>query len=236
MAQVGGLRKVCNGLAGTANLAASLENRERIEAMVFGLGLLSKRRNERMERVRAVYDLLVAQARHPVFYTDYNVPDTLTGRFDMIVLHAFLFFERLKEEDAQARAFGQDVFDAFIDDMDGSLREMGVGYQAVPKRMKKMGEAFYGRIAAYDKAITSGDKAALTDSLERNIFADVSTDLAPNLAKPAALADYVLHSVHLLHQIPVSALYMAKIAFPDPSEFLPKKDQSNSHEGAPDER
>ena len=121
--------------------------------MVFGLSFLKRRRHGHDLRIRKVYDHLVMQARLPIFYQSYHVADTLSGRFDMIVLHTFLFFHRLKGEDSVAKEFGQEVFDTFFEDMDRSLRELGVGYQAVPKRIKKMGEAFYGRISAYDAAL-----------------------------------------------------------------------------------
>ncbi len=87
------------------------------------------------------------KARLPAFYTDFGVPDTVEGRFDMLVLHLVLLLRRLGQETELRRSFGQDLFDAFCRDLDANLREMGVGDLAVPKRMQRFAEAFYGRQA-----------------------------------------------------------------------------------------
>lgn len=130
-------------------------------------------RNRRNEAIAySLYGAIVAQARQPALYTEFAVPDTLDGRFDMVVLHGFLLFHRLKDESAADRQVGQDVFDIFLKDMDGTLREMGVGDISVPKKLKKMAEAFFGRIRAYDEALLSGDRAKLVDAIERNVFPD----------------------------------------------------------------
>lgn len=195
--------------------------------VAFGLGFWKWAAKGQDPRVRAVYDRLVAQARLPVFYRSYGVADTVSGRFDMIVLHAFLFFQRLKNADGGAKDFGQAVFDAFIEDMDRSLREMGVGYQAVPKRMKKMGEAFYGRVAAYDAALAAGDKTALERALRRNIFPHLEEEAgSPRIA---ALADYVLAGAGALHSRDPARLYAAEFSFPDPVRFL--KDEHDAEDG-----
>ena len=188
--------------------------------MVFGLGFLQRRAKGRDLRIRKVYDHLVLQARLPDFYQSYQVADTVSGRFDMIVLHAFLFFHRLKGEDDIAKEFGQEVFDIFFEDMDRSLRELGVGYQAVPKRIKKMGEAFYGRVSAYDAALDlaldNGDISALSDALHRNIFPD--EDAAPKAA--ASLANYMIESVELLGACKLETLFEADFSLPNPDQFL----------------
>lgn len=128
------------------------------------------RRRERQETIERLYGAIVAQARLPVFYADLAVPDTLEGRFDMIVLHVYLVYRRLAGEADAAREIGQGVFDRFIEDMDASLREMGTGDMAVPKRMRTLGEAFYGRAAAYDAALKAEDNRALAQALWRNVY------------------------------------------------------------------
>ena len=115
---------------------------------------------------RRCYEAIVAAARHPVFYAEWGVADTLDGRFDMITLHIFLVLDRLKGTE---QAFRQQLVDEFFRDMDRSLREMGVGDLSVSKKVRKMAEVFYGRVAAYDKAVTeTGD--ALTAAVSRNVF------------------------------------------------------------------
>ena len=116
-----------------------------------------------------LYGAIVAQARTPALYADFHVPDTLEGRFEMVVLHTALVVRCLGEGDQQGRAIGQEVFDLFCKDMDRSLRDLGVGDLAVPKRMRRMAEAFYGRSAAYDSALAGG-RPELAAALRRIVF------------------------------------------------------------------
>jgi cytochrome b pre-mRNA-processing protein 3 len=117
-----------------------------------------------------LYGAIVAQARAPAFYRGYGVPDTVAGRFDLIVLHLVLLIDRLGRDDGAGRGIGQQLFDIFCRDLDANLREMGVGDLAVPKRMRGFGEAFYGRQAAYLAAFAAADERELEKALERNIF------------------------------------------------------------------
>jgi cytochrome b pre-mRNA-processing protein 3 len=141
---------------------------------------------------RSCYEAIVAAARHPVFYADWGVPDTLDGRFDMISLHAFLVLDRLK---GQEQAFRQGLVDELFADMDRSLREMGVGDLSVGKKVRKMAEVFYGRLAAYDQALGSA-AGELESALSRNIFPD-----APDAPGPHLLAAHVKDQrAHLARQ------------------------------------
>lgn len=169
-----------------------------------------RRRNEAI--AYALYGAIVAQARQPALYADLNVPDTLDGRFDMIVLHAFLLFHRLKGEAADERRIGQDVFNIFLKDMDRSLREMGVSDIGVPKKMKKMAEAFYGRVAAYDSALSAGDRTALADALARNVFPDSGGE-----APVPRLAAYVEAAAAAMAAAPLEAILAGRIDFPAPA-------------------
>ena len=115
--------------------------------------------------ILALYGMIVAQARSPAFYADYGVPDSVQGRFDLIVLHLVLVLARLGRDHkprpgpgrhsgpSRARSLGQTLgqglLDAFCRDLDANLREMGVGDLAVPREMRRFGEASYGRQAAY---------------------------------------------------------------------------------------
>ena len=124
---------------------------------------------------RRCYEAIVAAARHPSFYADWGVADTLDGRFDMIALHAFLVLDRLKGTEP---AFRQELVDELFRDMDRSLREMGVGDISVGKKVRKMAEVFYGRVAAYDKAI-AGPEASLAEVVSRNVFPDGNAGIGP---------------------------------------------------------
>lgn len=117
----------------------------------------------------ALYLRVVEAARQPKFYTDYAVPDTLDGRFDMIALHMFLLTHRLKKENTpEALELFRAVSEVFFADMDRSLREMGSSDTGVGKRVKNMAQAFYGRQLAYQTAV--GDEAAMAEALLNNLY------------------------------------------------------------------
>jgi cytochrome b pre-mRNA-processing protein 3 len=119
-----------------------------------------------------LYAALVQQARLPEFYKDLGIPDTPEGRYEVIVLHAFLLFQRLNTDLERTRALSQRIFDVMFSDLDDALREMGVGDVGVSRRMKSMLESFYGRVGAYESGLASQDDS-LQAALDRNIFAEV---------------------------------------------------------------
>ena len=115
------------------------------------LRLFARQRPE--TNVRAVYEAIVAAARHPRLYADYGVPDTVDGRYDMIILHVIVVLERLKTTGHEGSELSQRLTDYFFADMDRSLREMGVGDLSVGKKVRRMAEVFYGRARAYRSAL-----------------------------------------------------------------------------------
>lgn len=165
------------------------------------------RRDPQENLIRSLYGAIVAQARQPHFYLQHGVPDTVQGRFDMVLLHVFLFTHRLKGESEADRMLGQKLFDLFMRDMDSSLRELGIGDLSVPKKMKTMVSAFYGRTKVYDEAIAAGDRGLLAAALSRNIWA-VDSDL-----RAFPLVEYVLDSVRVLQEQAVSDFSTGAISF-----------------------
>ncbi|HEY2226767.1 MAG TPA: ubiquinol-cytochrome C chaperone family protein [Xanthobacteraceae bacterium] len=181
------------------------------------------RRSPEDHNIASLYGMIVAQARAAPFYRSYGVPDTVNGRFEMIVLHAVLLLRRLKSEPAPLRRLGQGLFERFCQDMDGSLREMGVGDLAVPKKMHKIGEAFYGRQAAYVAALAAPDLASLAAALARNVFgAPSSSELGA-----ARLASYVRAAANQLAAQGGEALGRAELSFPDPEEIAVAREASS---------
>jgi cytochrome b pre-mRNA-processing protein 3 len=130
----------------------------------------------------ALYAAIVAAARQPKFYSEWKVPDTLDGRFDMMVLHVFLVIDRLRAFGAEANELKQALTDRFFAEMDSALREVGVGDLVVGKKVRKMAEAYFGRATAYAKALTEGN-AAMQDALTRNVFAGADASQSSELAK-----------------------------------------------------
>jgi cytochrome b pre-mRNA-processing protein 3 len=105
---------------------------------------------------RRLYAAAVAQARQPAFYARLGAPDTPEGRFELYTLHVVLLLHRLKGQGPRAAETGQALFDTYLRGLDDALRELGVGDLSVGKKMRKLGEAFYGRTKAYDQALEAG--------------------------------------------------------------------------------
>src|SRR5512135_2803202 len=110
---------------------------------------LFKRGPHEAEATR-LYDAIVSQARRPEFYEGGGVPDSIDGRFELIVLHAYLVLRRLRAAGGAGEPLAQALVDVLFADLDASLREMGAGDLGVGKRVKRMATAFYGRIGAYE--------------------------------------------------------------------------------------
>ncbi len=159
------------------------------------LGLLRSliRRDPRRELIAALYKRVAGAARQPGLYGDLGVPDTIEGRFEALSLHMVLALRALRHKPDPASDVARDLTDAFFRDLDASLREMGVGDTSVPKRMKTLAEAFYGRAGVYDAALDSGDEAALAAALGRNVCG--SDGPALELARYALAADNALKPV-----------------------------------------
>jgi cytochrome b pre-mRNA-processing protein 3 len=161
-----------------------------------------------------LYGAIVAQARCAVFYDAYGVPDTVEGRFDLIVLHLVILLDRLDRIDGGGRSLGQKLFDAFCRDLDGNLREMGVGDLAVPREMRRFAEAFYGRRAAYLAALALADDRELEKALARYIFQGAAGD-----GGASRLARYARAAVRQFQSQDDGALLHGKIIYPSPESF-----------------
>ena len=185
------------------------------------------RLNRPNRKIDDLYGAIVAQSRRSAFYVGYGVPDTIDGRFDLIVLHMVLLLARLDREGPSARDLGQNLFDHFCRDLDANLREMGVGDLAVPKRMRQFAEAFYGRQSAYLAALGARNGRELEKALARNIFEGVDG------AGPRRLARYARAVAR--HFVPQDqgALLRGAVDFPDP-EVIPMPEHKASDSTAPD--
>ena len=171
-------------------------------------------RAPRDEAPYALYGALVAQARSPQFYLHTGVPDTVEGRFEMVALHTFLVLRRLRAGGDEGKALGQKVFDILFDDMDQTLREMGVGDLSVGKKIKALASSFYGRINAYEEGLRDADNGLLDAAIGRNIFGGSQ----PSGAHMAALADYVRRTDQTLLVQPLTELMAGRAVFASPPE------------------
>ena len=193
--------------------------------MIFGLF-----RSTPADSTFALYAAIVTEARHGAFYLQYGVPDTVTARFDMIVLHLALVVRRLRSDpaaDVTLPAEGrrkpktttqliQELVDLFFTEMDRSLREMGIGDVAIPKRMMKLIAAWNGRSRVYDEARAAADETALAAALARNVLTD-----AADKSGAAPLARHVLAVAAALATQPLDRLIAGRIDWPDPTLLQP---------------
>jgi cytochrome b pre-mRNA-processing protein 3 len=159
--------------------------------------------------IEAIYGMIVTQAREPLFYRDLGVPDTVNGRFDLLVLHLWMVLRHIRPL-AGGTDLSQALFDRFCDDMDANLREMGVGDLTVPKRMQAFGEAFYGRAAAYDLASSAG-REPLAQALCKNILN------GEGIEKARRLAIYAEAAIAALAGLDEAALLRGAWKFPSPA-------------------
>ena len=173
---------------------------------------LFSRGSDRARRGASIYAAIVAQARRPQFYESFDVPDTIDGRFDLIVLHAGLYLPRLKSVRPEGKALAQAAFDQMFANMEHNLRELGAGDMSVPKKMKGMLAAFYGRATAYDAAIKGGDVGALRDALQRNVYRGAAV-VQPKLD---ALATYVRAAFEALRAADDGTITAGTFAWPAP--------------------
>jgi cytochrome b pre-mRNA-processing protein 3 len=160
----------------------------------------------------ALYAAAADQARLPAFYLSYGVEDSVEGRFEMAALHAYLLLRRLKSAGEDAPRVSRALSDVFFSEMDGALRELGVGDLSVGKKIRAMAEAFYGRIAAYESALAAdGEPGRLASALSRNVYGEENAEAA------ARLADYVRRSIAVLGAQPDNRLLKGIVVFAAPA-------------------
>ena len=119
---------------------------------------------------QALYRAAADKARDPAFYRDAHAPDTVEGRFELYMIHVILLAMRLRGQGRRAAETSQVTFDAFLRGLDDAMREMGVGDLSVGKKMRRLGEAFYGRAKRYSELID--DPAELQAMVRRTLYAD----------------------------------------------------------------
>ena len=120
------------------------------------------------EALRPLWHRVVDIAREPAWYAQGKGADTVPGRFDMIALVLALVMLRMEGDEA-LRAPSARLTELFVDDMDGQLRQSGVGDLVVGKRMGKLMSALAGRIEALRTALAASDAAVLRDAVDRNV-------------------------------------------------------------------
>ena len=120
--------------------------------------------------INDIYQKIVKFSRNKIFYTKYKVPDTIDGRFDMLVLITILVVFRLSKIKDEGVELSQKIFDTIFKDLDFSLRELGAGDVSVANNMKKLISAYMGRQKIYINAFENNDQNSLALAFKNNIF------------------------------------------------------------------
>lgn len=133
------------------------------------------RRDEGRDALIPLYNAVVAEARNPVWYLDGKLPDTVDHRFEMVAALTALAILRLDRAGDAGKVGAVMLTELFVDDMDGQLRQEGIGDIVVGKHIGKMMSALGGRIAAYRDGL---DGKGLADALVRNLYRGEGPEVA----------------------------------------------------------
>lgn len=164
---------------------------------------------------RSLYASAVAQARSPRLYGagegELAAPDTAEGRFEVYSLHVVLLLDRLRGHGAAAAEVSQTLFDTYVQALDHALREMGVGDLSVGKKMRKLGEAFYGRAKSYEAAFAVfPETQPLAELVARTIYAGAAQD------RVDAMVGYVRKQRDALSIQPLEGLAAGRVSWVKP--------------------
>lgn len=159
-------------------------------------------RKDPREIARPAYDRIVAIGRDPYWYLDGKVEDSVDGRFEAVTMVLAAVLLRLENDDAdpQVRQFSVFLAELFVDDMDGQLRQNGVGDLVVGKHIGKMMSALGGRLGAYREALASGNGPQLDQALRRNLYRDAAVEDAA----VSATADHLARLYAQLRAMPAA--------------------------------
>lgn len=147
------------------------------------MSLISRLRGKRSyprEAVRPLWHRVVEIAREQDWYARCGVADTVAGRFDAVTLVLALVMLRMERDKASDDTLIEPsvrLTELFVQDMDGQLRQSGVGDLVVGKHMGKLMSVVGGRIGAMRDAMAR-DEAALVAALERNVTLREGADKA----------------------------------------------------------
>lgn len=166
------------------------------------MGWLAKILGRREEEALPLYTAVVDRARTPHWYLDGQVPDSVDGRFDMIAAILGFVVLRLEQEPAGAETSAL-LTERFVDDMDGQLREIGIGDVVVGKHIGKMMGMLGGRLGAYRAGLSeAGPANGIDGALVRNLYRGI----APEPAALAHVRDHLLAFRGTLAATPIADL------------------------------
>lgn len=158
-----------------------------------------------------LYGSIVTQARSPAFYSLERIPDTTNGRYEVLTMHLGLVLAALADVEGADGPLGRGLTEAFVTDMDDSMRELAIGDMAVPRKVKKAAAGLMERTLAYKHALATADEAALATTLAGYL------DLETTDPAAVALTAYARDTARDLASPQQRAhIQSGKLAFPAP--------------------
>ena len=171
-----------------------------------------KTMTDRRQTARSLYGSIVTQAREPVFYAAWGVPDTVQGRFEMIALHLVLVLRRLAAEGRAGERLARALTEAFVVDLDDAMREMTFGDLAVPREVKRAAAALFDRHRAYLAALGAADDSTLAHAIGTQLaYLGAGAGLDAH-----AIAVYVRRCASALDGEPAAPILGGGVAWPPP--------------------
>ncbi len=170
-----------------------------------------KNRAEKRQRAENIYMLSANHARHPLFFQDYQVPDSITGRYELLCIHVYLLLERLRCEE-RYRDLSQQLTEILVKEIERAYRDSGFQDLSIPKNIKKLIAGFYERTNAYKNGVRQNSAEKLANSVNEYVYAG-QLDVNQNAYK---LSIYMLAAHTHLNSVAVTDIYEANFAFISP--------------------
>ena len=203
-------------LASRRRLYPSLRDQPKASQMLAWL----KKNRARRQTARFLYGSIVTAARNPLFYACWGTPDTVQGRFELLVLHMVLVQHRLLSEGDDGRRLARTVSEAFVTDMDDQMREMTFGDLSVPREIRGAAAALFDRWQSYRRALSVPDEAALSQAIAANFaYLNAGGGLAAE-----RLAAYLRRAAVALAAQPAAQVLAGRLAWPDLSSSAPDRE------------
>ena len=180
----------------------------------------NKKNKDLIKLSRVLYKLIVEQARTKAFYINLKVPDTIDGRFELVVLHFFLLERRLDKKIKKDQLIYKELLEIMYKDFDMSLREMGVGDLSVKKKIYHITEAFSGRLFAYREFSKKNNINEIRATIKRNIYGTIK-NIDEKYIK--ILKAYIFDSMDYLDKIKIDKVSENSAIFLDLNRYIINK-------------
>ena len=182
--------------------------------MIFNSYLMTDQ--QKKNTVDIFYQKIIDISRNKVFYTKLKIPDTLDGRYDLLVLFSITLIFSLSKSSNKGSELSQILFDKIFLDLDLSLREMGAGDAGVHIKIKNMIRSYMGRQKAYCESFENDNFIKLEKSLIRNIYRNLNDfNNEPNL-----LVKYCMNCIYNFKDKQIEYFISNNFNFPKIDNFF----------------